>query len=89
MTDRGQIAVSEAAREIEKLMGLHPKGYDLSLDRIRRLLEALGNPERNLPPVIHIAGTNGKGSTSAFCRAPGSGRPQRPCPHLSTPRKLA
>jgi len=49
MTDRGQIAVSEAAREIEKLMGLHPKGYDLSLDRIRRLLEALGNPERNLP----------------------------------------
>jgi dihydrofolate synthase/folylpolyglutamate synthase len=69
MTDRGQIAVSEAAQEIEKLMGLHPKGYDLSLDRIKRLLEALGNPERNLPPVIHIAGTNGKGSTSAFCRA--------------------
>ena len=69
MTPKGQIAVSEATQEIEKLMGLHPKGYDLSLDRIGRLLEALGNPERNLPPVIHVAGTNGKGSTSAFCRA--------------------
>ena len=46
MTDRGQIAVSEAAREIEKLMGLHPKGYDLSLDRIRRLLIAFGIAER-------------------------------------------
>ncbi|THV37589.1 bifunctional folylpolyglutamate synthase/dihydrofolate synthase [Rhizobium rosettiformans W3] len=50
-------------------MGLHPKGYDLSLDRIRRLLEVLGNPHLKLPPVIHVAGTNGKGSTTAFCRA--------------------
>jgi len=50
-------------------MALHPKGFDLSLDRIRRLLDRLGNPEKRLPPVIHIAGTNGKGSTSAFCRA--------------------
>ena len=61
--------MSKAALEIHKLMALHPKGFDLSLDRIRRLLDRLGNPEKRLPPVIHIAGTNGKGSTSAFCRA--------------------
>lgn len=61
--------MSKAALEIDKLMALHPKGFDLSLDRIRRLLDRLGNPENRLPPVIHIAGTNGKGSTSAFCRA--------------------
>ncbi|WP_353619771.1 folylpolyglutamate synthase/dihydrofolate synthase family protein [Rhizobium sp. ICMP 5592] len=64
-----QSAVSEAAQEIDKLMGLHPKGYDLSLDRITRLLDILGNPQAKLPPVIHIAGTNGKGSVTAFCRA--------------------
>ena len=61
--------VSEAAREIDKLLALHPKGFDLSLDRITRLLAALGNPERRLPPVIHVAGTNGKGSVTAFCRS--------------------
>ncbi|HET7412281.1 MAG TPA: folylpolyglutamate synthase/dihydrofolate synthase family protein [Pararhizobium sp.] len=59
----------EAAKEIEALLKLHPKGFDLSLDRIRRLLTDLGNPQDRLPPVIHIAGTNGKGSASAFCRA--------------------
>ena len=62
-------AVSAAEQEIEKLMTLHPKGFDLSLDRIRRLLEVLENPHRKLPPVIHIAGTNGKGSATAFCSA--------------------
>jgi dihydrofolate synthase/folylpolyglutamate synthase len=60
---------SEAEREIERLMTLHPKGFDLSLGRIRRLLDRLGNPEKRLPPVIHIAGTNGKGSAAAFSRA--------------------
>jgi dihydrofolate synthase/folylpolyglutamate synthase len=64
-----QSAMSEAEREIEKLLGLHPKGFDLSLDRITRLLDVLGNPHRKLPPVIHVAGTNGKGSVTAFCRA--------------------
>jgi len=58
-----------AEREIDRLMTLHPKGFDLSLDRIRRLLDKLDNPQRRLPPVLHIAGTNGKGSTAAFSRA--------------------
>lgn len=60
---------SAAEAEIERLGGLHPKAVDLSLGRITRLLAALGNPERRLPPVIHIAGTNGKGSAAAFSRA--------------------
>jgi len=58
-----------AAERIDDLMHIHPKGFDLSLDRITRLLEKLGNPQLALPPVIHVAGTNGKGSTIAFCRA--------------------
>jgi dihydrofolate synthase / folylpolyglutamate synthase len=61
--------MSKAAEEIDKLMALHPKGFDLSLDRIKSLLARLGDPQDRLPPVIHIAGTNGKGSASAFCRA--------------------
>ena len=54
---------------LEKLMRLHPKVIDLTLDRMWRLLDALGNPQNALPPVIHIAGTNGKGSTQAMIRA--------------------
>ena len=54
---------------VARLTALHPKRIDLSLDRVERLLVALGNPERRLPPVIHVAGTNGKGSTVAFMRA--------------------
>ncbi|HEX5212111.1 MAG TPA: folylpolyglutamate synthase/dihydrofolate synthase family protein [Pseudolabrys sp.] len=54
---------------VARLAALHPKRIDLSLERIERLLAALGHPERNLPPVIHVAGTNGKGSTVAFMRA--------------------
>ena len=54
---------------LARLLALHPKRIDLSLDRIERLLDALGHPERRLPPVIHVAGTNGKGSTVAFARA--------------------
>lgn len=54
---------------LSRLMALHPKVIDLSLDRMHRLLAALGNPERVIPPVIHIAGTNGKGSTQAMIRA--------------------
>ncbi|WP_413204360.1 bifunctional folylpolyglutamate synthase/dihydrofolate synthase [Rhodospirillum sp. A1_3_36] len=54
---------------LARLMTLHPKVIDLSLGRVERLLAALGHPERALPPVIHVAGTNGKGSTVAFLRA--------------------
>ena len=54
---------------LERLRGLHPNAIDLSLDRIQRLLAALGAPQGRLPPVVHVAGTNGKGSTLAFLRA--------------------
>ncbi len=54
---------------VARLTELHPKRIDLSLDRMWRILEALGHPEHRLPPVIHVAGTNGKGSTIAFMRA--------------------
>src|SRR5499426_4642076 len=54
---------------LERLSRLHPKLIDLSLDRVCRLLDALGNPERRLPPVVHVAGTNGKGSVIAYLRA--------------------
>jgi dihydrofolate synthase / folylpolyglutamate synthase len=69
MTMMNKPVASAAEQEIEKLLALHPKGYDLSLGRITRLLEALGNPHLKMPPVIHVAGTNGKGSCTAFCRA--------------------
>jgi dihydrofolate synthase/folylpolyglutamate synthase len=54
---------------LERLLALHPKKIDLVLDRVHRLLGILGHPELQLPPVIHVAGTNGKGSTLAFMRA--------------------
>lgn len=54
---------------LERMMTLHPKVIDLTLARVDRLLAELGNPERSIPPVIHIAGTNGKGSTQAMIRA--------------------
>ena len=54
---------------VARLHALHPTLIDLSLGRLERLLAGLGHPEHRLPPVIHIAGTNGKGSTAAFTRA--------------------
>jgi len=54
---------------LARLHGLYPKLIDLKLERLQRLLADLGNPERQLPPVIHVAGTNGKGSVCAFARA--------------------
>ena len=53
---------------LTRLLSLHPKIIDLSLGRMQRILEQLGNPEKHVPPVIHVAGTNGKGSTVAFLR---------------------
>jgi dihydrofolate synthase / folylpolyglutamate synthase len=54
---------------LARLLALHPKRIDLSLGRIERLLARLDHPERRVPPVVHVAGTNGKGSTIAFMRA--------------------
>ncbi len=54
---------------LDRLMRLHPKVIDLSLGRVERLLERLDHPERRLAPVVHVAGTNGKGSLLAFLRA--------------------
>jgi len=54
---------------VARLTTLHPKLIDLTLDRMWRMLAALGDPQRQLPPVVHVAGTNGKGSTIAFMRA--------------------
>src|SRR5574338_208080 len=54
---------------LERVMRLHPKIIDLELTRVERLLNLAGNPERRLPPVVHVAGTNGKGSVIAYLRA--------------------
>ncbi|MHA3915799.1 bifunctional folylpolyglutamate synthase/dihydrofolate synthase [Halovulum sp. GXIMD14793] len=54
---------------LDRMMSLHPKFMDLTLDRMWRILAALDHPEQKLPPVIHVAGTNGKGSTIAMIRA--------------------
>jgi len=71
---------------VARLHGLHPRLIDLSLDRLLDLLAKLGHPERRLPPVIHVAGTNGKGSTCAFVRAMAEAAGQRvhvyTSPHL-------
>jgi dihydrofolate synthase/folylpolyglutamate synthase len=69
------------------MMSLHPKVMDLVLDRVWRLLDALGNPQDQLPPVVHVAGTNGKGSTLAMIRAGMEGAGKRvhvyTSPHLA------
>ncbi|MBN9011022.1 MAG: bifunctional folylpolyglutamate synthase/dihydrofolate synthase, partial [Rhizobiales bacterium] len=54
---------------LERLLHLHPREIDLSLDRVEALMGDLGRPQDKVPPVIHVAGTNGKGSTTAFMRA--------------------
>lgn len=73
---------------MQRLGRLHPKLIDLSLGRIERLLARLGHPERRLPPVIHVAGTNGKGSVCAYLRAIGEAAGLRvhvyTSPHLVT-----
>ncbi|MEL6680422.1 MAG: Mur ligase family protein, partial [Pseudomonadota bacterium] len=72
---------------LERMMALHPKVIDLTLDRMWRILAALGHPEEQLAPVIHIAGTNGKGSTLAMLRAGLEASGARVCaytsPHLA------
>lgn len=68
-TDRSDADRGMTSTILERLKGLHPKVIDLSLERVWRLLAAVGDPHRHLPPVVHVAGTNGKGSTVAFLRA--------------------
>lgn len=62
-------AIGASDAILQRLTRLHPKAIDLSLGRMHTLLERLGHPERRLPPVFHVAGTNGKGSTAAYLRA--------------------
>ena len=74
------------AEVVARLHGLHPRMIDLSLGRLSALLDKLDHPERRLPPVVHVAGTNGKGSTCAFLRAIGEAAGRRvhvyTSPHL-------
>ena len=63
------VAASRSDAILDRLLYIHPKGIDLKLERIERLLAELGHPELQMPPVFHVAGTNGKGSTCAFLRA--------------------
>src|SRR3954467_6423449 len=68
---------------LARLLALHPKKIDLALDRILRLLHDLGDPQLDLPPVIHVAGTNGKGSACAFSRAMLEGQGLKVHMHIS------
>jgi dihydrofolate synthase/folylpolyglutamate synthase len=61
--------MADSAAIMARFLALHPKKIDLSLDRMHTILPRLGDPQLKLPPVIHVAGTNGKGSTIAFMRA--------------------
>src|SRR5947199_1954530 len=69
MPDRAQSSDPAVQRQLDRLGTLSPGVDTLGLERITALLDRLGNPERDLPPVLHVAGTNGKGSTCAFLRA--------------------
>src|SRR3712207_1008106 len=69
MADRAVSDHPAVQAQLDRLGALSPGGDVLGLERIRALLAKLGNPERRLPPVFHVAGTNGKGSTCAFLRA--------------------
>ena len=60
--------VTKTDQLLKEFINLHPKFIDLSLNRLQYLLKKLGNPHKNLPPTIHIAGTNGKGSTLSFIK---------------------
>ncbi len=79
-------APGRAEAIIDRLHARYPRLIDLSLDRLRNVLDRLGNPQDRLPPVIHVAGTNGKGSTCAFLRAMGEAQGWRvhvtTSPHL-------
>jgi len=66
---KGSASTGSSDIVLERLNKLHPKIIDLELSRVLRLLARVGHPEKQLPPVIHVAGTNGKGSVIAYLRA--------------------
>ncbi|MCK6454822.1 MAG: bifunctional folylpolyglutamate synthase/dihydrofolate synthase [Alphaproteobacteria bacterium] len=69
MTASPALRHARSDQVLARMLTLHPKLMDLSLERVERLLAALGDPQKRLPPVVHVAGTNGKGSTVAYLRA--------------------
>src|SRR3990170_5692541 len=69
MADFARSDSAAVQAQLDRLTMLSPGGDQLGLDRITRLLERLGRPQDRLPPVFHVAGTNGKGSTCAFLRS--------------------
>jgi len=69
MPDHATSSSPDVQRQLDRLWALGPGADVLGLSRITALLDRIGNPHRNLPPVLHVAGTNGKGSTCAFLRA--------------------
>src|SRR5579859_6549206 len=69
LTEHASEQAPATDRVLERLSKLHPKLIDLSLDRTWGILERLGHPELKIPPVVHVAGTNGKGSVIAYLRA--------------------
>ena len=69
MADFARSTNPEVQAQLDRLSKLSPAGDRLGLERIRALLERLGRPQYSLPPVFHVAGTNGKGSTVAFLRS--------------------
>src|SRR6201996_2527912 len=69
MSVQNDAGATRSTALLERLLSLHPKKIDLALDRMLRLLHELGDPQKRMPPTIHVAGTNGKGSVCAFSRA--------------------
>ena len=69
MSDKKNKTAGQSDHVLDRLLDLHPKSIDLTLGRLERLLKKLNHPELRLPPVIHVAGTNGKGSTIAIMRS--------------------
>ena len=67
--ERGRADMRTSAHLLAEMKLLHPLLIDLSLGRVERLLAKLGDPHKRLPPVVHIAGTNGKGSVTAYLKA--------------------
>ena len=84
MSVQNDAGATRSTAVLERLLALHPKKIDLALDRILRLLHELGDPQKRMPPTIHVAGTNGKGSVCAFSRSMLESQGLRVHMHIST-----